>query len=51
MLVLGLYKEDFFIKSLNVCPFDYTVFAGEWEGLDPVNRFNHTSWVAIAIPN
>ena len=23
---------------------------GEWEGWDPVNRFNHTSWVAIATP-
>ena len=21
-----------------------------WEGWDPVNRFNHTSWVAIVTP-
>ena len=23
---------------------------GEWEGWDPVNWFNHTSWVAIVTP-
>ena len=23
---------------------------GEWDGWDPVNRFNHTSWVAIVTP-
>ena len=23
---------------------------GEWEGWDPVNWFNHTSWVAIVDP-
>ena len=23
---------------------------GEWEGWDPANRFNHTSWVAIVTP-
>ena len=25
-------------------------FCGWWEGWDPVNRFNHTSWVAIVTP-
>ena len=25
-------------------------FCGQWEGWDPVNRFNHTSWVAIVTP-
>ena len=25
-------------------------FCGYLEGLDPVNRFNHTSWVAIVTP-
>ena len=25
-------------------------YCGEWEGCDPVNRFNHTSWVAVVTP-
>ena len=25
-------------------------FCGQWEGWDPVNQFNHTSWVAIVTP-
>ena len=25
-------------------------FCGKWEGWDPVNRFNYTSWVAIVTP-
>ena len=25
-------------------------FCGKWEGWDPVNRLNHTSWVAIVTP-
>ena len=25
-------------------------YCGEWEGWDPVNWFNHTSWVAIVTP-
>ena len=35
---------------LNICPSDYTAFAVKWEGWDPVNRFNHTSLVAIVTP-
>ena len=23
---------------------------GEWEGWDPVNRFNHTCWLAVVTP-
>ena len=23
---------------------------GDWEGSDPVNRFNHTGWVAVVTP-
>ena len=29
-----------------MCPFDYKT-CGKWEGWNPVNRCNHTSWVAI----
>ena len=25
-------------------------FFSKWEGFDPVNRFNHTSWVAVVTP-
>ena len=31
-------------------PFDYTAFAVSGKVGDPVNRFNHTSWVAIVTP-
>ena len=27
-----------------------TQFYGNWEGWDPVNRFNHASWLAVAAP-
>ena len=38
-------------KFFNVCPFDYTAFAISGKvGIDPVNQFNHTSWVAIFTP-
>ena len=33
-----------------MCPFDYTAFAFSGKGWYPVNRFNHTSWVAIVTP-
>ena len=33
-----------------MCPFDQKAFCGMWECWDPVNRFNHTSWVAIVTP-
>ena len=35
---------------MSVCPFDHTFFLRLWECLDPVSRFNHTSWVAVVIP-
>ena len=31
------------------CPQEHNC-CGEWEGWDPVNWFNHTSWVAIVTP-
>ena len=34
------------IQFLNVCTFDYTAVAGSGK-VGPVNRFNHTSWVAV----
>ena len=34
----------------NMYPFDYTALAGRLEGWDPLNLFNHTSWVAVAYP-
>ena len=30
-----------------MCPFDYTAFTVIGEGWDPVNRFNHTSWMSF----
>ena len=34
-----------------MCPFDYTAFVVIGKvGIDPVNRFNRTSWVPIATP-
>ena len=45
LCVLSVYTERIVI---HVCPFDG--FCGLWEGWDPVNRFNHTSWVAIVTP-
>ena len=33
-----------------MCPFDYTAFAVSGKVFDPVNRFNHTSWVGIVTP-
>ena len=50
LLVLNLYKED----NLQICKsvsFWLHSFYGWREGLDPVNGFNHTSWVAIVTPN
>ena len=32
-----------FVPSIHNC-------CGEWVGCDPVNRFNHTSWMAIVTP-
>ena len=34
----------------NVCPFDYTAFMVGGKICVPVNRFNHTSWVAFFTP-
>ena len=48
------------IAFLNVCPFDDTAFAvsgkveRSWTGLTtpvvPLNRFNHTIWIAVLTP-
>ena len=50
LLLLAVSPRVFISKviytCLNVCPFDNAAFAG-W---DPVNRFNFTSWVAVATP-
>ena len=32
-----------------MCPFDFTAVAGSWN-VGPVNRLNHTSWVAVVTP-
>ena len=37
------------MEHVKVCPFDYTAFAVSGK-VNPVNRFNHTSSVAILIP-
>ena len=39
----------FIYKFLNVCPFDYTAVAGSGK-VGPLNRVNHTSWVAVVTP-
>ena len=49
MLVCCLYKEVYLPIFKNVCPFDYTAFAGS-EKVGPVNQVNHTSWVAVVTP-
>ena len=49
MLVLGLNKEDY-LQIFKCVSFWLHGFCGEWEGWDPVNRFNHTSGVAIVTP-
>ena len=35
---------------MKICPLDYTAFADSGKIGIPVNRFNHTSWVAIVTP-
>ena len=49
LLVLGLYKEDN-LQSFKCVSFWLHGFLGKWEGWDPVNRFDHTSWVAFVAP-
>ena len=46
---LGLYKKDY-LQNLKCSSFLLHTFCGYWEGWVPVNRFNHTSWVAVATP-
>ena len=46
LFVLGFYKEDY-LQIFKGVSFWLHGFCGQWEGWDPVNRFNHTSWVAI----
>ena len=33
-----------------MCVLLITQLCGKWEGWDPVNRFNHTSWVTVVTP-
>ena len=50
LLILSLYKKDylqFFFKSVS---FWLHNCCGWWEGWAPVNRFNHTRWVAENTP-
>ena len=46
LLVLGLYNEDY-LQIFKCVSFWLQIFCGKWEGWDPLNQFNHTSWVAI----
>ena len=46
LLICGLYKEDYF-QIFKRVSFGLHNFCGYWEGWEPVNQFNHTSWVAI----
>ena len=48
-MVLGLYKEDY-LQIFNCVSFYLHSFCGYSEGLGPVNRFNHTSGMAIITP-
>ena len=45
----GLYKEDY-LQILKCVSFSLHSCCVKWEGWVPVNRFNHTSWVAIVTP-
>ena len=49
LLVLGLYKENFFYKFFNVSLWLHS-FCGQWQGWVPVHQFNHTSWMAVVTP-
>ena len=37
---LSYQQKDFWLHS----------FCGKWESWDPVNRFNHTNWMAVVTP-
>ena len=43
------FIRRFIYKFLNVFPFDYTAVAGSGK-VGPVNKVNHTSWVAVVTP-
>ena len=44
-----VYIRRCIYNFLNVCPFDYTAVAGSGK-VGPVNKVNHTSWVAVVTP-
>ena len=44
-----VYIRSFIYKFLNVRPFDNTAVAGSGK-VWPVNKVNHTSWVAVVTP-
>ena len=46
LLVFGLYKEDY-LQIFKCVSFWLHSFRGKLDGLDPINRFNHTSWVDV----
>ena len=49
LLVFSLYKEDY-LQLLKCMSFWLHGCCIGWEGWDPGNRFNYTSWVAIVKP-
>ena len=44
-----VYIRRFIYKFLNVCPFNNTAVAGSGK-VGPVNKVNHTSWMAVSTP-
>ena len=42
-------KEDY-LQIFKCVSFWLYSFCGSWEGWDPVNRFTHTSWLAVVTP-
>ena len=44
-----VYIRRFIYKFSNVCTFDYIAVAESWK-VGPVNKVNHTSWVAVVTP-
>ena len=47
LLVLDFQKEDYLKKLMCVI---FITQCGKWEGWNPLNRCNYTSWMAIVTP-
>ena len=41
------YNKEDVLQIFKCVSFKWHGFCGKWEGCDPVNRFNHTSFVAV----